>query len=180
MARIYIACARYSLRCAPVSPVNCHAICNGLGKIEWNCRPGFIPNPNMQSGFPIIGDIHSADVHGTGQCVDLLQGPVPALEDQAIMGWPFRQGSQRLRLCQRIGGNQRPVVVVEIDIFHGHRCSSSTTTAPRLNGRNQRSQAVTVAPIRHRHALARNGSQGGGDVVRQSCDLGLYAHTRTS
>ena len=136
MGRIHVPRSGQGLRVTPVSPVDGHAVGNRLGEIQRDKGPGDVPDVDMQPGLSVIGDVHGAYIHGPGKCVDLLQGPVPSLEHQSIMGWTIRQGGQCLGFLQGVRGHKGSVIVIEIHVLQPRRRRRSAAT--RLDGPDSR------------------------------------------
>ena len=141
MSRIDIPSANQCLFRTSIAPVDSHAIGYGLKDIQRYGHAAYGCNPDVKSCCAIIGDIHSTNIHGASQCMDFFKRPIPALKCKTIMCRAIRQSCQCLCFCQCVGCNQRPVVVVEIDILH-HHIGSGTTSTTSLDTFHRRLESI--------------------------------------
>ena len=128
---VHVPGTRQGLRRAPVPPVDGHAVGRRLADVQRHILAARGGNGDVKPGLSIIGHVHLAHVHGPVGGFQILQGPVPALSGEAVVGGVGGQGALPGQFLQRPRLHQGSVVVVKIDVLGGDGGRGSASPSRR-------------------------------------------------
>ena len=159
---VHVPSARQGLRRAPVPPVNGYAVGHRLADVQRHVLAARGGDGEVEPGLAVVGYVHLAHIHGPVGGFQILQGPVPALGGEAVVGGVGGQGALPGQFLQRPRLHQGSVVVVKIDVLGGDGGRGSASP-----GRRDQDIAVAVFS-RSQETLGSSPVHGDFDVYHYS------------